>query len=455
MSIGKGIQLSTGFDLNAKSPLDNREWFKTIRERDSLPDINLYNGLKCYVDETKKNYQYIDGAWLDRGNGDSGGNTTISNASDIPITDANNNFEATNVEGALNELVDKIDNHTSPSGDGKSVKEIEYGTTEPTDENISIWVDTTNDNGVTSSFSDALIQEIMGAISNLNKQIADLKEKNKKLEERVAWLELNGGGSGGGDKPDKPDIPDPPIEPETNDTIMINERSEVLTFEDGSIMIFEVPVIEPETYDTVMTNENNEVLTFEDGTVMIFEIPPEVIETYDSVMVDEDNNILTFEDGSIMIFEVPPEVTETYDTIMVDEDNNVLTFEDGSIMCFDLAESISYDIVLSDENEDIFTFEDGTIMCFDINTTEVSIEMVNENHETLTFEDGSIMCFDILQGSVPSTNNSEMLIFEDGSTMVFEDDSIMCFSIEETFDTILINELEEIMMFENEDIMKF
>lgn len=390
MSIGKGIKLSTGFDLNAKSPLDNREWFKTIRERDSLPDINLYEGLRCFVEETKHNYQYIDGKWIDK-DINTGSGTIISDASDILIKDERDKFKATNVEGALNELVDKIDNHTPPSGGGESVKEIEYGTTEPTDENISIWVDTTNDNGVTSSFSDALIQEIMGAISNLNKQIADLKEKNKKLEERVAWLELNGGGSGGGDKPDKPDIPDPPIEPETNDTIMINERSEVLTFEDGSIMIFEVP----------------------------------------------------------------PEVTETYDSIMVDEDNNVLTFEDGTIMCFDLAESISYDIVLSDENEDIFTFEDGTIMCFDINATEVSIEMVNENHETLTFEDGSIMCFDILQGSVPSTNNSEMLIFEDGSTMVFEDDSIMCFSIEETFDTILINELEEIMMFENEDIMKF
>ena len=390
--IGKGIQLSTGFDLNAKAPLDNREWFKTITERDALPDINLYEGLRCFVEETKHNYQYIDGEWIDK-DINNGSGTIISDASDILIKDEYDKFEATNVEGALNELVDKIDNYTPPPipSEGESIKEIEYGTTEPIDENISIWVDTTNDNGVTSSFSDALIQEIMGAISNLNKQIADLKEKNKKLEERVAWLELNGGGSGGGDKPDKPDIPDPPIEPETNDTIMINERSEVLTFEDGGIMIFEVP----------------------------------------------------------------PEVTETYDTIMVDEDNNMLTFEDGTIMCFDLAESISYDIVLSDENEDIFTFEDGTIMCFDINATEVSIEMVNENHETLTFEDGSIMCFDILQGSVPSTNNSEMLIFEDGSTMVFEDDSIMCFSIEETFDTILINELEEIMMFENEDIMKF
>lgn len=301
--IGKGIKLSTGFDLNAKSPLDNREWFKTIAERDALPDINLYEGLKCFVEETKHNYQYIDGEWIDK--------------------DAN-----------------------------EGVKEIEYGTTEPIDENISIWVDTTNDYGVTTNFSDALILEIMGAISNLNKQIADLKEKNKKLEERVAWLELNGGGSGG-------NTPNPPIEPDTNDIIM--------------------------------TNENNEVLTF----------------------------------------------------------------EDGSIMCFDSEENISYDIVLSDENEDIFTFEDGTIMCFDINATEVSIEMVNENYETLTFEDGSVMCFDILQGNVSNTNNAETLIFEDGSTMVFEDGSIMCFSIEETFDTILINELEEMMMFENEDLMKF
>ena len=320
--IGKGIQLSTGFDLNAKAPLDNREWFKTIAERDALPDINLYEGLRCFVEETKHNYQYIDGKWVDK-DINNGSGTIISDASDILIKDEYDKFEATNVEGALNELVDKIDNYTPPPipSEGESIKEIEYGTTEPIDENISIWVDTTNDYGVTTSFSDALILEIMGAISNLNKQVADLKEKNKALEARVTWLELNGGGSGGGNTPNPPDTPD------TNDIIMINERREVLTFEDGTVMIFEVPAIEPETYDTVMINENNEVLTF----------------------------------------------------------------------------------------------EDGTIMCFDINATEVSIEMVNENYETLTFED----------------------------------DSIMCFSIEETFDTILINELEEMMMFENEDIMKF
>ncbi len=73
--IGKGIQLSTGFDLNAKAPLDNREWFETIEERNSLPDINLYEGLKCFVNSTKKNYQYINGEWTEYGGGSGDGGT--------------------------------------------------------------------------------------------------------------------------------------------------------------------------------------------------------------------------------------------------------------------------------------------------------------------------------------------------------------------------------------------
>ena len=53
MSIGKGIKLSTGFDLNAKAPLDNRTVFETLNEMNSLPNINLYDGLTCFVKETK------------------------------------------------------------------------------------------------------------------------------------------------------------------------------------------------------------------------------------------------------------------------------------------------------------------------------------------------------------------------------------------------------------------
>ena len=275
MSLGKGIKLSTGFDLNAKSPLDSREWFKTIAERDALPDINLYEGLKCFVEETKHNYQYIDGEWVDK---DIGGG--------------------------------------SGTGSSESIKEIEYGDTEPTDENISIWVDTSNDAGVMQSFADALLQEFRSTIADLYKEIADLKEQNKKLEARVIYLEMNGGGSGG----------DIPIEPDTNDIIMVDENNYVLTFEDGSIMCFDNVETETTT-DIVITDEGGNILTFEDGSIMCFSIE-EIEANATELLTFEDDSIMTFEDGSLMCFNV--EITNDVilinelEEILIDENNNIL-----------------------------------------------------------------------------------------------------------------------------------
>ena len=58
MSVGKGIQLSTGFDVNTAQPLDSRELVNSIEERDAL--INVYNGLRCYVNGVGA-FIYIDG----------------------------------------------------------------------------------------------------------------------------------------------------------------------------------------------------------------------------------------------------------------------------------------------------------------------------------------------------------------------------------------------------------
>ena len=306
MSLGKGIKLSTGFDLNAKSPLDNREWFKTIAERDALPDINLYEGLRCFVEETKHNYQYIDGKWIDK---DIGGG--------------------------------------SGTGSGKSVKEIEYGETEPTDENISIWVDTSNDAGVMQSFADALLQEFRSTIADLYKEIADLKEQNKKLEARVIYLEMNGGGSGG----------DIPIEPDTNDIIMVDENNYVLTFEDGSIMCFDNVETETTT-DIVITDEGGNILTFEDGSIMCFGVI-ETGTTTDTVITDENGNILTFEDGSIMCFSIK-EIEANATKLLTFEDDSIMTFEDGSLMCFNV--EITNDIILINELEEILIDENNNIL---------------------------------------------------------------------------------------------
>lgn len=176
--IGKGIKLSTGFDLNSQSPLDNREVFETIEERDALPSINLYEGLTCYVKETKENYQYIDGNW------------TIKNG---------------------------------------GIERISYGDTEPSDGDILLWVDTSADKGVSSLLADDILLEFRAMIIDLNSQINTLKTNNIALEQRVSYLEQNissgGSGGGGGDT--------------ATNTQLTFEDGTIMTFEDGAIMSFE------------------------------------------------------------------------------------------------------------------------------------------------------------------------------------------------------------------------
>ena len=134
MSIGKGINLSTGFDLNAQRPLDNRDVFETIRERDSIPQINTYEGMKCYVKETKSNYQYIDGAWVSA----------------------------------------DIDNNS-----------IAYGITPPISEDTLIWVDTSGNLSGTD-YEDAFVKEVRESIfqatESLINDIEDIKVKIGNLE---------------------------------------------------------------------------------------------------------------------------------------------------------------------------------------------------------------------------------------------------------------------------------
>ena len=134
MSIGKGINLSVGFDLNAQQPLDNRDVFETIRERDSLPQINTYEGMKCYVKETKSNYQYIDGAWVSA----------------------------------------DVDNNS-----------IAYGITPPTSEDTLIWVDTSGNLSGTN-YEDAFVEEVresmFQATESLIGDIEGIKTKIGNLE---------------------------------------------------------------------------------------------------------------------------------------------------------------------------------------------------------------------------------------------------------------------------------
>lgn len=205
-------------------------------------------------------------------------------AIETTIIDLMGNFESNNVEGALRELAEKTE-----------ISDIEYGNVAPTNENVSLWVDTSADVGVSSLLSDSLILEFRNMFIDLSSQIQRLKEENIALERRVAYLEQNSSGGGntpGGDTP-----------PGGGDTEVVGTQ---LTFEDGSIM------------------------TFEDGSIMTFEGAEEVV--VGTQLTFEDGSIMTFEDGSIMIFEDTNGVTKMQLTF---EDGKVMTFEDNAIMTFE------------------------------------------------------------------------------------------------------------------------
>lgn len=53
---GKGISVGCGFDLGANLPLDNRTVQATLADRDSMPTIQLVEGLFVYVKENKTAY---------------------------------------------------------------------------------------------------------------------------------------------------------------------------------------------------------------------------------------------------------------------------------------------------------------------------------------------------------------------------------------------------------------
>lgn len=121
---GQGIPLTASFDLSGQKPLDARDVVETIAERDAMPDIQKYEGMRVFVVETKLTYQLIitDGveSWVKFGtNSDS----VIANLADVATSGSYNDLKNT---PALN-----------------CVAQNE----EPTDGTVRLWIDTTGLNG--------------------------------------------------------------------------------------------------------------------------------------------------------------------------------------------------------------------------------------------------------------------------------------------------------------------
>lgn len=60
---GKGIAVASGFDLNAKAPLDARTVVSSKTILDSMDDIKKYNGMEVFVENENRTYKLVNNAW--------------------------------------------------------------------------------------------------------------------------------------------------------------------------------------------------------------------------------------------------------------------------------------------------------------------------------------------------------------------------------------------------------
>ena len=67
-NFGKGIKVTSGFDLSAQAPLDNRTVVDTLSERDAhITNNRAYLGLRVFVTSEKKEYLYDGTGWVESG----------------------------------------------------------------------------------------------------------------------------------------------------------------------------------------------------------------------------------------------------------------------------------------------------------------------------------------------------------------------------------------------------
>lgn len=121
---GQGIPLTASFDLSGQKPLDARDVVETIAERDAMPAIQKYEGMRVFVVETKLTYQLInnDGveSWVKFG---TNSDTVIANLANVATS------------GSYNDLKNK------PALNCVCQNE------EPTDGTVRLWVDNSGLNG--------------------------------------------------------------------------------------------------------------------------------------------------------------------------------------------------------------------------------------------------------------------------------------------------------------------
>ena len=140
---GKGIVLTTGFDLGAKTPLDSRSVVNTIAERDAHVSGNrAYSGMSVYVLEDQKEYRYTGTEWVEILNDLSAvhEHTNKNVLDNITLEDISNWNAKSDFSGSYNDLTDKptIPTNVSQLTNDLSLATEEFVTTEISKLDLSV-----------------------------------------------------------------------------------------------------------------------------------------------------------------------------------------------------------------------------------------------------------------------------------------------------------------------------
>ena len=247
--------IGDNFSYQGAKYLDSRKEFSSIEEMKNYPSTSLPKVFYAFVGTTEYRYSIdneVDetlGRWRvwepDKTGGSSGGGgTTVVEAKD----------------------------------------EVQDGGTEPTENNIKIWIDKNEDSNIQPTIESAILSEFTALVKSMNAKIAALQEKVDHLE----YVINNGGIVVPPVDPDKPPVdPDKPIE---SGTIMTLEDGTQLTLEDGTLITFEGNTITDG--NIYVTFEDGSILTFEDGSTMTFESSNTLLQ-----LLDSDGNILIDSEG--------------------------------------------------------------------------------------------------------------------------------------------------------------
>jgi hypothetical protein len=390
---GKGIPVTSGFDLGAKSPLDSRTVVDNFEELQLHVDGNrAYEGMLVYVNSEKKLYVYNGTDWEELTTNVDADNPIFdvvdnleSTATNAPLSanqgrvlkETINDIEATletTIRETISNVEDKLEQLIEESA-GKGNANIHVGT-EPPEDTTYMWIDTSAPSNLDVSTYDGRMR--LKYVEMLNHVI----DKVHSLSEKISTIEKN-------------------INKISSDnSVKMNELRTQLASIRSKITSLLTRV--NETQYQLMNGGNLPTLK-NTAKQLRKEMKQDVLYG----LADLNYNVMVVLDSEVQFIQPDPDnpnnpdnpSTDVDSSSLLTEDGFILLTEDGLVVLIDGATSSDNikDAILTELGQAILT-EDGTIILIDGGTSS---------------DESS----DILQGAV-LTEQGKVLLLENGKQLL-------------------------------------